>query len=132
MSIDGEVVDSIEAGLLVLIGVASGDRAEQASKLASKVARLRVFDREGRMERSLVDVGGAALCVSQFTLYGDVRRGLRPSFGDAAEPALAQQLYELFCARIEAEGVRVARGRFGGRMSVALVNEGPVTLLLEA
>jgi D-tyrosyl-tRNA(Tyr) deacylase len=95
--------------------------------------RLRVFDGEqGRMDRSLLDVGGAVLCVSQFTLYGDTRRGLRPSFTGAADPAGGERLYGVFCRALEAHGVPLASGRFGARMSVALVNEGPVTLLLEA
>ena len=99
---------------------------------ADKVSRLRIFDGEdGRMDRSLVDLGAAALCISQFTLYGDTRRGLRPSFTAAAEPERAERLYEEFCDALAARGVHVERGRFGARMSVALVNEGPVTLLLE-
>ena len=133
MSVGGEVVGEIGAGLLVLLGVGRGDSDEQASKLADKVSKLRVFDDEsGRMDRSLVDVGGAALCVSQFTLYGDTRRGLRPSFTDAAEPADGERLYEEFCRNLGTLGVPVATGRFGARMAVELVNEGPVTLLLEA
>ena len=123
----------IGAGLLVLLGVGRGDGEAQAARLADKVAKLRVFDGDsGRMHRSLLDVGGAALCISQFTLYGDVRRGLRPSFTDAAEPADGERLYEQFCRDLEGSGVPVSKGRFGARMSVQLVNEGPVTLLLEA
>ncbi len=133
VSVDGEVVGEIGAGLVVLLGVGRGDAAAQAAKLAEKVARLRVFDGEsGRMDRSLLDVGGAALCISQFTLYGDVRRGLRPSFTEAADPADGERLYEQFCRDLEVSGVPVSKGRFGARMSVGLVNEGPVTLLLEA
>jgi D-tyrosyl-tRNA(Tyr) deacylase len=133
VSVDGEVLGRIETGLVVLLGVGAQDAEEQATKLAEKIARLRVFDDDqGRMGRSLVDVGGAALCVSQFTLYGDTRRGLRPSFTDAAEPERAERLYEEFCARLRAAGVAVETGRFGARMAVALENEGPVTLLLEA
>ena len=105
----------------------------QAAKLADKIARLRVFaDERGRMDRSLLDVGGAALCVSQFTLYGDTRRGLRPSFTDAAEPRDGERLYEYFCHELQVREVPVAKGVFGARMTVDLVNEGPVTLLLEA
>ena len=123
----------IDAGLLVLVGVGAGDSEAQAEKLAGKVARLRVFDGEGgRMDRSLLDIGGAALCISQFTLYGDVRRGLRPSFTEAADPDAGERLYEQFCCDLEGSGVPVSKGRFGARMSVELVNEGPVTLLLEA
>jgi D-tyrosyl-tRNA(Tyr) deacylase len=129
----GEVVGEIGEGLVVLLGVGVGDGPDQARKLADKIARLRIFDGEGgRMDRSLIDLGAAALCISQFTLYGDTRRGLRPSFTDAAEPGVAERLYEQFCDELAARGVPVERGHFGARMSVTLVNEGPVTLLLEA
>jgi D-tyrosyl-tRNA(Tyr) deacylase len=132
VSVDGERVGEIGAGLVVLLGVGQADGEAEAVRLADKVARLRVFDGDdGRMDRSLIDVGGAALCVSQFTLYGDTRRGLRPSFTDAAEPANAERLYEQFCTELENRGVRVQKGRFGARMTVDLTNEGPVTLLLE-
>jgi D-tyrosyl-tRNA(Tyr) deacylase len=134
VSVDGELVGKIRSGLLVLLGVGHGDGEREASKLAEKVARLRVFDdASGRMNRSLLDLAdaGGALCISQFTLYGDVRRGLRPSFTEAAEPEQAEQLYELFCRDLAEQGVQVERGRFGARMAVRLVNEGPVTLLLE-
>jgi D-aminoacyl-tRNA deacylase len=130
--VDGELVGEIGEGLVVLLGVGEGDGSGQARKLADKLARLRVFDgAEGRMDRSLLDLRAGALCISQFTLYGDTRRGLRPSFTGAAEPGLAERLYEEFCGALEERGVEVARGRFGARMSVALVNEGPVTLMLE-
>ena len=130
--VDGELVGEIGEGLVVLLGVGEGDGSDQARKLADKLARLRVFDgAEGRMDRSLLDLRAGALCISQFTLYGDTRRGLRPSFTDAAEPVLAERLYDEFCSALEEQGVEVARGRFGARMSVALVNEGPVTLMLE-
>jgi D-tyrosyl-tRNA(Tyr) deacylase len=133
VSIDGEVVGAIGTGLVVLLGVGHADGEEQVERLADKTSRLRVFeDKHGRMDRSLLDVGGAALCVSQFTLYGDTRKGLRPSFTDAADPEPAERLYELFCARLAERGVPVETGRFGARMSLALTNEGPVTLLLEA
>jgi D-tyrosyl-tRNA(Tyr) deacylase len=132
VSVDGETVGEIGAGLVVLLGVGSGDDDAQATRLADKVARLRVFDGEqGRMDRSLLDTGGSALCVSQFTLYGDTRRGLRPSFTGAAEPAAGERLYERFCDELQDRGVPVAKGVFGAHMSVELVNEGPVTLLLE-
>ncbi|MGH2978752.1 MAG: D-aminoacyl-tRNA deacylase [Solirubrobacterales bacterium] len=133
VSADSEVLGSIGAGLVVLLGVGHPDEDAQAERLAGKVSQLRVFDGEhGRMDRSLLDVGGAVLCVSQFTLYGDTRRGLRPSFTGAAEPAAAERLYELFCARLRGRGVPVETGRFAARMSLTLTNEGPVTLLLEA
>lgn len=132
VSVDGELLGQIDAGLVVLLGVGGEDGEAEAGRLADKVARLRVFDGDdGRMDRSLIDVGGAALCVSQLTLYGDTRRGLRPSFSDAAEPAMAERLYERFCNELENRGVRVQKGRFGARMTVDLTNEGPVTLLLE-
>jgi D-aminoacyl-tRNA deacylase len=131
--VGGELVGEIGEGLVILLGVGEGDGSEQARKLADKLARLRVFDGDdGRMDRSLVDLGGGALCISQFTLYGETRRGLRPSFTEAADPVVAEQLYEEFCEALEERGVQVARGRFGARMSVSLVNEGPVTLLLES
>lgn len=133
VSTDGEVLGRIGTGLLVLLGVGQADEDAHADRLADKVAQLRVFEGEqGRMDRSLLDVGGAALCVSQFTLYGDTRRGLRPSFTEAAEPAAAERLYDLFCERLRGRGVPVETGRFAARMAVELTNEGPVTLLLEA
>jgi len=132
VTVDGQIVGRIETGLVVLLGVGAGDGSEQADRLADKISRLRIFDGEdGRMDRSLLDLGAAALCISQFTLYGDTRRGLRPSFTEAAEPERAERLYEEFCAALETRGAHVERGRFGARMSVALVNEGPVTLLLD-
>jgi D-tyrosyl-tRNA(Tyr) deacylase len=132
VSIDGDTVGSIGAGLVVLLGVGRDDGEREAGRLAEKVARLRIFDDEqGRMNRSFADSGGAALCISQFTLYGDTRRGLRPSFAAAADPEPAERLYLRFCERLRELGVPVETGRFGARMSVALRNEGPVTLLLE-
>ena len=135
VTVGEETVGEIGEGLVVLLGVGAADTPEQAARLARKIAKLRVFDGDsGRMDRSLLDLGeaAAALCVSQFTLYGDTRRGLRPSFAAAAEPALAESLYEAFCRELADCGVHVECGRFGARMSVALRNEGPVTLLLEA
>ena len=134
VTISDEVVGEIGPGLVVLLGVARSDGSDNARRLAEKVAALRVFDDdEGRMGRSLLDLGdrAGALCISQFTLYGDVRRGLRPSFTEAAEPPVAEELYEQFCRDLAAQGIRVERGRFGARMSVGLTNEGPVTLLVE-
>jgi D-tyrosyl-tRNA(Tyr) deacylase len=116
-----------------LIGVREGDDEATARRLAAKTAELRIFaDAAGRFNRSLVEAGGEALVVSQFTLYGDVRKGRRPSFNDAARPELAEPLVESFAAALEEAGVRVARGRFGAMMQVELVNDGPVTLVLDS
>jgi D-tyrosyl-tRNA(Tyr) deacylase len=134
VTVDDEVVGQIGPGLVVLLGVAQSDGQDNARRLAEKVAALRVFDDDdGRMGRSLLDLGeqAGALCISQFTLYGDVRRGLRPSFTEAAEPSRAEELYEWFCRNLSERGVPVETGRFGARMSVGLTNEGPVTLLVE-
>ncbi len=115
-----------------MLGVASGDDEVGAGRLAAKVARLRIFENEeGRFDRSLLDVQGEALVVSQFTLIADTSKGNRPSFGQAAAGEEAEPLYEQFCAALSAQGVRVARGVFGARMQVALVNDGPVTIVLD-
>ena len=122
----------IGAGICVLLGVAREDDADTASRLAGKVARLRIFeDAEGKLDRSLLDTGGEALVVSQFTLIADTAKGNRPSFSHAAPPEQAEPLYEAFCAALEAEGVTVVRGVFGARMEVELVNDGPVTIVLD-
>ena len=126
-----ELVGEVGPGLCVLLGVARGDGPQEAAKLAGKVARLRVFERDGRFDLSLLDVGGEALVVSQFTLLGDTAKGNRPSFTEAAPPELAEPLYNAFCAELGSLGVSVATGRFGARMAVELVNDGPVTLILE-
>jgi D-tyrosyl-tRNA(Tyr) deacylase len=132
VTIDGAVVGEIGRGLCVLLGVTHSDDVAVASALASKTADLRVFDDEaGVMNRSLLDVKGRALVVSQFTLYGSTARGRRPSWIDAARPEVAAPLVDAFVDALEALGVRTATGRFGADMQVALVNEGPVTLLLE-
>jgi D-tyrosyl-tRNA(Tyr) deacylase len=129
--VDGEVVGQIGPGLCVLLGVAREDGLEAAKRLAAKVSRLRVFENDdGRFDRSLADVGGAALVVSQFTLIADTGKGNRPSFSGAAPPEQADRLYEAFCAALRALGVEVAQGRFGARMAVELVNDGPVTIVL--
>jgi D-tyrosyl-tRNA(Tyr) deacylase len=126
-----ELVGEIGAGLCVLLGVARDDGPEEAAKLAGKVARLRVFERDGRFDLSLPDAGGEALVVSQFTLLADTARGNRPSFTEAAPPELAEPLYEKFCAELRALDVPVATGRFGALMRVEIVNDGPVTIVLE-
>jgi D-tyrosyl-tRNA(Tyr) deacylase len=133
VSVEGREVAAVGRGLLALVGVTHGDTAEAARKLAAKVVRLRVFeDAAGLMNLALGDVGGEVLAVSQFTLYADTRKGNRPGFTDAAEPRLAEELYELFATEVRAAGVPVATGVFGAHMAVALVNDGPVTILLEA
>ncbi len=128
-----EPVGAAGAGLLVLVGVTHGDGPADADRLAAKIARLRVFpDAAGRFDRSLLDTGGDALVVSQFTLYGDARRGNRPSFTDAADPALAEPLYLRVVEALRALGVaRVETGRFGAPMAIELVADGPVTILLD-
>lgn len=130
--VEGEVIAAIGRGLCVLLGVGPADGGATADALARRVAELRIFaDDEGRTNRSLVDAGGAALVVSQFTLYADTRRGRRPGFTGAAAPDEAIPLYERFCAALEGLGVTVARGRFGAHMAVELVNEGPFTIWLD-
>jgi D-aminoacyl-tRNA deacylase len=131
--IDGETVGEIGAGLCVLLGVADDDDLDTAGRLAQKVARLRIFENEeGKFDRSLEDVHGSALVVSQFTLIADTAKGNRPSFTDAARPEQAEPLYEAFCGTLVDEGIEVARGVFGARMDVQIANDGPVTIVLEA
>jgi len=126
--IEDELIASIGGGLLVLLAVRRGDDRQVADVLARRILALRVFDDEhGRMSRSVVDVGGEILCVSQFTLYGDTRKGTRPDYGEAAPASEAEPLYERVCSALGAEG-----GRFGARMAVRLENAGPVTLVLDA
>jgi D-tyrosyl-tRNA(Tyr) deacylase len=130
--VDGRAVGEVGAGLCVLVGIARDDDDETAERLAGKVARLRVFeDERGRFDRSVLDTRGEVLAVSQFTLIADTSKGNRPSFADAAPPEEAEALYVRFCAALEALGVPVARGVFGARMEVELVNDGPVTIVLE-
>lgn len=133
VSVEGEVVGAVEQGYVILLGVGHGDGEEQARVLARKIAGLRVFeDEQGRFNRSLLDVGGGCLVVSQFTLYADVRRGRRPSFTDAAPPELAAPLVERFAVLLREEGVpRVEMGVFGARMHVEIQNDGPVTIWLD-
>lgn len=133
VTVDGEITGDISHGLLVLLGVAHDDAQSDANYLADKVAGLRIFeDDAGKMNLSVADVGGAILAVSQFTLFGDVRRGKRPSFDAAARPEKARELYEYFVARIRALGLRCETGRFQEMMKVELSNEGPVTILLDS
>jgi len=130
--VEGEVVGEIDAGLCVLLGVARDDGEAEAERLAGRVARLRIFENEdGRFDRSLVDVGGQALVVSQFTLIADTAKGNRPSFSDAARPEQAENLYERFCQALRELDVPVQTGVFGARMEVSIVNDGPVTIILE-
>lgn len=132
VTVDGAVAGEIGRGFLVLLGITHTDGEEQAAWLAKKIAGLRLFEDEaGKTNLGLADVGGAVLAVSQFTLYGDARKGRRPSFVDAARPEQAQPLYEHFCAVLRSEGLTVAQGIFQAHMQVALVNDGPVTLILE-
>lgn len=130
--VDGREIGAIGPGLLVLLGIRQGDTVAEAEWLARKVASLRIFGGEGgKFERTLEDVGGSLLVVSQFTLYGDARRGRRPDFTAAAEPQTAEALYAAFVASLRAAGYRVETGAFGAMMEVELVNDGPVTLLVE-
>jgi D-aminoacyl-tRNA deacylase len=130
---EGRPLGAIGPGLAVLVGVGRDDTEEVARTLAGKCVDLRIFrDDEGRTNRSLADVGGEVLAVSQFTLYADTRKGRRPSFLDAAEPEVGDRLYEAFAQAVEARGIRVARGRFGAEMEVELVNDGPMTIWLDS
>jgi D-tyrosyl-tRNA(Tyr) deacylase len=130
--VDGRTVSEIGPGLVILVGVGSDSLAEEVPWLAAKVANLRIFeDDAGKMNRSLLDVGGAALVVPQFTLYGDARRGRRPSWADAAPPEVAAEFVERFARELEAAGVRVQQGAFQEHMEVELINDGPVTMVLE-
>ena len=133
VTVDGEVVGEIGNGLVVLLGIARDDTEKDATYLVEKIAALRIFDDEaGRMNSSVKDVHGALLIVSQFTLYGDVRRGLRPSWIDAAPPEFAEPLYEFFVAQMRLNVERVATGSFRAMMLLELVNDGPVTILLDS
>jgi D-tyrosyl-tRNA(Tyr) deacylase len=133
VTVDGRVVATIERGMLVLLGVSRDDGDWDAQHLADKTTGLRIFeDDAGKMNRSLLEIGGAMLVVSQFTLLGDCRKGRRPSFVQAAEPEMAERLYRVFVDQVRARGVETAMGRFREHMDVALVNDGPVTLLLDS
>ena len=133
VAVEGELVGEIARGLLVLLGVTAADTDDDARQLADKICGLRIFeDADGKMNQSLEDIGGAMLVVSQFTLYGDCRKGRRPSFTQAAPPEQAERLYDTFIAGVGMRGIRVATGRFRAHMDVSLVNDGPVTLLLDS
>jgi len=133
VTVDGAVTGAIGSGLLVLLGVARGDSAKDVDWMVEKIAGLRIFpDEEGKMNRGVKEAGGAMLVVSQFTLYGDTRKGRRPSFDGAAVPEEAKRLYDLFVERARARGLRVETGVFQAMMQVSLVNEGPVTLICES
>ena len=129
--VDGTTRSEIGAGLVVLLGVAHDDGVAEADKLAAKVARLRIFGDDGGFDRSVLDTGGAVLVVSQFTLHADTTKGNRPSFAGAAPAELAEPLYQRFCATLRSHGADVATGVFGVRMEVELLNDGPVTIVLD-
>src|SRR4030042_5497494 len=133
LSVEEQVIGEIKKGLLVFVGVGTGDQEADADYLAAKILQLRVFeDAEGRFNRSLLDIKGGILVVSQFTLFGDCRKGRRPSFSDAAEPQQARELYHRFVIKLQENAIPVATGEFQAHMSVELVNDGPVTLLLDS
>lgn len=132
VTVEGQIVGQIGRGLVVLLGVGPGDGVAEVALLAEKIANLRIFpDDQGRFNRSAVDIGGAALVISQFTLYADTRRGRRPSFTDAAPPELAAPLVAAFAAALGERGLPIANGVFGAHMRVALINDGPVTIVLD-
>jgi D-tyrosyl-tRNA(Tyr) deacylase len=133
VTVESKVVGQIGCGLLVLLGVGMGDQVAAATQMAEKIANMRIFaDDDGRFNRSALDVGGAALVVSQFTLYADTRRGRRPSFSAAAPPEIAAPLVDAFVAALRARGMTVASGVFGAHMQVTLLNDGPVTIVLDS
>ncbi len=133
VTVEGAVIGEIGPGLMILICAMQGDTEGQADKLAAKIAKLRIFrDDEGRMNRSVLDTGGAALVISQFTLAADTQRGNRPGFSTAAAPQDGERLYEYFAGRIAAQGIATATGRFGADMKVALINDGPVTIWMDS
>ena len=133
VTVDGETIGKIDQGLMVLLGVTHDDTSKDVDYMVDKVTNLRIFeDEEGKMNLSLKDIGGDVLAVSQFTLYGDARRGRRPSFSDAARPEVANPLYEEFIEKVKTQGINVETGKFGAHMMVDLTNDGPVTILLES
>jgi D-tyrosyl-tRNA(Tyr) deacylase len=133
VTVNGQTTGRIERGMLVLLGVEQGDKADDLTWMADKCIELRIFeDNAGKMNRSLLEIGGAMLVVSQFTLLGDCRKGRRPSFIDAAPPEIAERMYDEFVTHVRSRGVTVATGAFRAHMDVALINDGPVTLLLDS
>jgi D-tyrosyl-tRNA(Tyr) deacylase len=133
VEVDGKTIGEIDRGLCILLGIHQEDTTDQVDWMVLKISQLRIFeDEEGKMNRSLLDVGASALVVSQFTLYADCRKGRRPSFVGAAPPEKAIPLYEDFCKRLELEGVPVQTGEFGAKMSVSIENDGPVTIVLDS
>ncbi|PUA37395.1 D-tyrosyl-tRNA(Tyr) deacylase [Paenibacillus elgii] len=133
VTVDGETVGRIDHGLVLLVGIADGDTEEDARYLADKISGLRIFeDEQGKMNHSVLETGGQVLSISQFTLYGDCRKGRRPNFMAAARPELAEPLYERFNGMLRESGLHVETGRFGAMMDVSLVNDGPVTLIVES
>ena len=133
VNIDGESVSDISNGILALVGIEKGDTKEQVEKLAKKVVNLRIFpDDNDKMNRSIIDVNGEMLIVSQFTLCGDCKKGTRPSFDKSAPPQIANELYEYFISQVQSYGIKTGTGKFGAMMEVSLINDGPVTFMLEA
>jgi D-tyrosyl-tRNA(Tyr) deacylase len=133
VSVGGQIVGRIQSGLVVLVGITHEDKTEEVMLLADKVANLRIFeDDQGKMNHSVIDQGGSVLSVSQFTLYGDCRKGRRPNFLDSARPEHAEPLYNLFNDRLRSMGLEVQTGQFGAMMEVQLVNDGPVTLIIDS
>lgn len=133
VNVEGQIIGRTGFGLMVLLGVAQSDSPDDADYLVNKISNLRIFeDKNGKLNRSLLEIGGEMMVVSQFTLLADCRKGRRPSFTDAADPAVACDLYAYFVEKVRSLGITVATGRFGARMEVALINEGPVTIILES
>lgn len=133
VAIDGSVIGRIDNGMVVLLGVVKGDSESDASKLAAKLSELRIFeDHQGKMNISIKDCGGAVLAISQFTLAANCKKGRRPSFDEAAPPGNAEQLYEFFCRELAGRGIRLEKGRFASHMELSLINDGPVTILLDS
>ncbi len=131
VKIDGNIVSSINQGILALVGIEKGDTCEQVEKLARKVVNLRIFpDKNDKMNRSLIDIEGEMLIVSQFTLCGDCKKGTRPSFDKSAPPEIANELYEYFVTQVKSYGIKTGTGEFGAMMEVSLINDGPVTFML--